>query len=1539
MKKNTFLSILMLLLYANGYSQYGCGDAVVLTNGYTQDNITSPGDGGEEDWNDNPSGTSINASYWDDDVYLFEYTAGLVDEEISITTFSRNSWNGIGIFSECTGTTFSGELAAQGTTGSNSTKTITAIVAAGTTVYIATGQWGTPNNLDFDVTNFTATPITMPPNCDASLTLPVIGTTTASLNGDLKWSAATGSPSSYILSLGTTPGGTEVVNAVDVGLVLAYNVGILLPATTYYAKITPINSNGIATGCTEYSFTTCGPNTTFFENFEGYATGSANPMPDCWDRAGNGSVYITTGSVAPNTPVNRLYMFANGTATTPTDAYAIMPNLSNLQANTHRLKFKAYCSTTNKVLEIGYLTDVSDIGTYNLIEEVNLPGTSQTTTQEFNIEPNSIPEGVTNLVLRNSALSGSTTVYVDDVVWEPIPACPDITVINTDSYNSTSVSVSWEPGDSETDWQYVYAETEITDPTTLIPVDVEDNPIATIGSLTPATSYNLWVRSNCGDGALGNWQQTPYVITTTCAPVTEFSENFEEYSTGSANPLPDCWSRLGNTGSSYITTGSVDPNSPPNRLYLSASATTPTQAIAVLPPVSNLQAGTHRLKFKAYCSTAERSIEIGYYDISGDPTTFVVLEELGLPSTAQSATQELIYIPEFVPEGVESLVFKNNAEAFTGTTTIYIDDVVWEAIPSCTDITEMEIANLTDESVDLYWNPGDSETAWQYVYAESTVTEDPSTLTPIDVIGNPITTITDLDPNTTYNYWIRSNCGSGNLGNWSTLQTFTTRCAPVTTFFENFDSSATGSANPMPDCWDRAGNASVYVTTGGTIPGSAPNRLYIFANGSTPTQAFAIMPPVSNLQANTHRLKFKAYATTMDKYVEIGFFGDVTDENTFVLLETIDLPGTSASAAQTIIYEPSNVPEGITSLVFRNPGTPSGSTTMYIDDVVWEEIPTTVPTCVSNVEATPDENCGNFANTISWDVNEGTDGYYLSIGTTTGGVEILNSEDLGSLTSYTFVGELSTTYYYTLVPYNSFGPAIDCVEQSFVTLSTGCYCISQPSSNDNSGVTNVQLGSQDFPTTDVTYFDHSATDVDLPQGVIANLQVTLATGYTYNTNVWIDLNDNYTFESDELLFQGEAPATNPTTQNASFLMPETALLGMHKMRIVTTDVLQNPANPCYNGTYGVTLDFTVNVTPAPSCLAPSGLSFDSSTLTANEVTINWNPATTVAAEGYDYYYSISNDIPDESTVASGSVAAGITTVELTDLDPVSTYFVWVRSKCSLTEMSLWSNSITFTTPCASYDTPFTESFATFVPNCWSRASAGTIETGPTNSAAGIWVEDGFLNSGTTGAARINLYSTNRTGWLITPAMNTTVGSSYNFSFNYGVTAYTGFDPIAMGSDDYVKIAISTDNGMTWTEIENFTSESDIPNTSQDFNYEFEATTTQVKFAFIGSDGPIDDLEDFNFYIDNIAFDTALTNGNFENNSFTTYPNPVKNVLNISYNQNISDVAIYNMLGQQVLLVNMNVEKGQIDMSNLTSGTYLVKVRTDNGLKTIKIIKE
>jgi hypothetical protein len=88
-----------------------------------------------------------------------------------------------------------------------------------------------------------------------------------------------------------------------------------------------------------------------------------------------------------------------------------------------------------------------------------------------------------------------------------------------------------------------------------------------------------------------------------------------------------------------------------------------------------------------------------------------------------------------------------------------------------------------------------------------------------------------------------------------------------------------------------------------------------------------------------------------------------------------------------------------------------------------------------------------------------------------------------------------------------------------------------------------------------------------------------------------------------------------------------------------------------------------------------------------------------------------------------------------------------------------------------------------------------------------------------------------------------------------------------------------------------------------------------------------------------AYDASLGTKSFDLNGFSAYPNPVKDVLRISYTKDISNISVHNLLGQEVLNNTVNATQTNVNMSALAKGTYFVKVTVDGLVNTIKVIKE
>jgi len=77
---------------------------------------------------------------------------------------------------------------------------------------------------------------------------------------------------------------------------------------------------------------------------------------------------------------------------------------------------------------------------------------------------------------------------------------------------------------------------------------------------------------------------------------------------------------------------------------------------------------------------------------------------------------------------------------------------------------------------------------------------------------------------------------------------------------------------------------------------------------------------------------------------------------------------------------------------------------------------------------------------------------------------------------------------------------------------------------------------------------------------------------------------------------------------------------------------------------------------------------------------------------------------------------------------------------------------------------------------------------------------------------------------------------------------------------------------------------------------------------------------------------------FDVYGFSYYPNPVNDVLHFSSNSKIEKVVITNMIGQTIN-ANLNSDNTILDMSDLPTGNYFVKVTIEGISKTIKVIKK
>lgn len=209
-----------------------------------------------------------------------------------------------------------------------------------------------------------------------------------------------------------------------------------------------------------------------------------------------------------------------------------------------------------------------------------------------------------------------------------------------------------------------------------------------------------------------------------------------------------------------------------------------------------------------------------------------------------------------------------------------------------------------------------------------------------------------------------------------------------------------------------------------------------------------------------------------------------------------------------------------------------------------------------------------------------------------------------------------------------------------------------------------------------------------------------------------------------------------------------------------------------------------------------------------------------------------------------------------------------------------------------------------------------------SNGAGTMLEAGELIEETT---TLYIFATSAT----TP--NCTNQSIFTVTIN-NTDAPTGVSPqtisVASGEEATIEdIEVTATGTVTW-----YASESDaIAGIALPQGTQLEAGTTYYATQTIGNCTSTEVLA--------VTIEQILGGKGFDLASFSYYPNPVSNVLNLTYSSEITSVAIFNLVGQQVTVQQPNTTNAKVDTSMLAEGTYLVKVTAANAVKTIKVIKK
>jgi hypothetical protein len=529
------------------------------------------------------------------------------------------------------------------------------------------------------------------------------------------------------------------------------------------------------------------------------------------------------------------------------------------------LNFQIRLYETSNVVEVVYgsfaLGTSSSTGTH-----IGLGGSVST---DFNNRTTSTDYSATTAGAVNSAgCTISSTVFPASgltFTWTP-PSCPGPSNLSASAL-PTSADLIWTAGGSETMWNVEYGTTGFVLGTGTQVSGISPTPAINITGLTPNTGYAFYVQADCGGGDLSNWIG-PFVFTTPCTPVSApFLETFTTTTT------PTCWIQSAGSGGPWVFTGSPD-------LGNTATIVDHTNGVAnnyAWMDHSGVDIGVV-LETPLIDITALTSPQLSFWFMShNNSNSIAVYNPLHVEAWDGAAWQNVATIQgDFGFQWVEfsyplgAYVFSGNlvkvrfrtesgGDSFDYDNDPLLDDVSVDNPPACPNPFNLSANNVTFNSADLNWIDGGTSTSFNIEYGTQGFVQGTGTL----VNGHLTTTlsVTGLSGNTTYEFYVQADCGSGNLSAWSGPISFVTPCAPVVApWLETF----TGTTNPA--CWSQSttsggpwtytGNPG-YTMTGFLDHTSSVTNNYAWIDHSGTDVGVILQTPVIDVSAlNVPELRF-----------------------------------------------------------------------------------------------------------------------------------------------------------------------------------------------------------------------------------------------------------------------------------------------------------------------------------------------------------------------------------------------------------------------------------------------------------------------------------------------------------------------------------------------------------------------------------------------------------------------------------------------------------------------------------------------------------
>lgn len=544
--------------------------------------------------------------------------------------------------------------------------------------------------------------------------------------------------------------------------------------------------------CAVVSFRTrCVSVTSLDEDFDGIeGSTSSHVLPICWQSI-NTTTYssyayyptVYKGASSANTPDNYLrfysyYYPSSSTDYDPQDQYAILPEIENISGLRLKLNARKYSASYDATFYVGIMTDPEDTATFVPIDTL-APVAAEY--EQFIVPFDSYLGAGKYIAIKMKHAEITTTssyrsVYIDDVVVEPIPSClepKDLMVVDT-TITINSAVFKWTVQGSETEWIFQYKK-HADEEWTTVPALRADSFLLT--GLESTAVYDARVAAKCSESENSSYTDV-ISFATQCEPWSiaengEYVEGFEAYEGVAYNAngvTPLCWETGG-------TSTYADPHVVAKGQYayvhdgnqaLNFCASSSSYQYAVLPefvePLNTLQ-----ISFWTQMeSTSNGTLYLGYFDAESNFHQLTAYENAGSMANYESML-------DTVPAEAVRLAFVWNHSG-TSYYSCCIDDVKVSFIPSCLKPNTVSVDSVSAHLAKISWKAGEEgQTAWQIAY-DTIASSQPDTLANVIDVTDSVYVANGLLAEKMYYAYVRTNCG-GVYSAWTNAVSFTTSVA------------------------------------------------------------------------------------------------------------------------------------------------------------------------------------------------------------------------------------------------------------------------------------------------------------------------------------------------------------------------------------------------------------------------------------------------------------------------------------------------------------------------------------------------------------------------------------------------------------------------------------------------------------------------------------------------------------------------------------------------------------------------------------------